>query len=168
MPGAISDSSTLMHLSMLGRLGLLQEFFGEVLVPPAVWREVVEEGRGRSGSQEVEEAARLGWLKIAAPTNQELVQLLKRSLDNGESEAIALALEHQPEVLLLDESDARRMADVYQLRKTGIIGLLMRAKHEGKLGSLRDELDRLRQEAGFWINDSLYQEVLQAMGESVD
>jgi hypothetical protein len=33
MPGAISDSSTLMHLSMIGRLNLLQEFFGEISVP---------------------------------------------------------------------------------------------------------------------------------------
>jgi uncharacterized protein len=49
MPGAISDSSTLMHVSMIGRLGLLREFFGEVLVPPAVCQEVVEEGQGRGG-----------------------------------------------------------------------------------------------------------------------
>lgn len=168
MPGAISDSSTLMHLSMIGRLNLLQEFFEEILVPPAVWKEVVEEGQDWGGSQEVEEAARLGWLKVVVPTNQELVQLLKRSLDNGESEAIALALEHETEVLLLDESDARKVADVYQLRKTGIIGLLMRAKHEGKLASLREELDSLRQEAGFWIGNDLYQEVLRAMGEPIN
>jgi uncharacterized protein len=135
---------------------------------PVVWKEVVEEGRGRGGSHEVEEAARLGWLNILEPTNQELVQLLKRSLDNGEAEAIALALEHQTEVLLLDESDARKAADIYQLRKTGIIGLLMRAKREGKLASLREELDSLRKEAGFWISNDLYREAIRVMGESTD
>jgi predicted nucleic acid-binding protein len=89
-------------------------------------------------------------------------------LDNGEAEAIALALEHQTEVLLLDESDARKAADIYQLRKTGIIGLLMRAKREGKLASLREELDRLRKEAGFWISNDLYREAIRVMGESTD
>ena len=45
MPGAISDSSTLIHLSKIGRLHLLREFHKKILVAPAVWREVVEEGK---------------------------------------------------------------------------------------------------------------------------
>ena len=50
MPKAVSDSSTLIQLSVLGRLGLLQEFYGHVLIPPAMWQEVVEEGQGRAGA----------------------------------------------------------------------------------------------------------------------
>jgi uncharacterized protein len=64
MPGAVSDSSTVIHLAAINRLLLLQEFHGDVTIPPAVWREVVEEGQGRAGAQEVEEAARSGWLKV--------------------------------------------------------------------------------------------------------
>ena len=45
----ISDSSTLIHLAAIGRLALLEQFFKRVTVPPAVWREVVEQGRGRAG-----------------------------------------------------------------------------------------------------------------------
>ena len=67
MPGVVSDSSTLIHLSAIGRLMLLQRFYGQVLIPPAVWREVVEEGRGRPGAREVEDAVRAGWLKIVTP-----------------------------------------------------------------------------------------------------
>ncbi len=70
MPGAVSDSSTLIHLAVLGRLGLLQEFYDQVLIPPAVRKEVVEGGQGRAGAREVEEAAQSGWLKVMAPTDE--------------------------------------------------------------------------------------------------
>lgn len=56
MPLVISDSSTLIHLARIGRLDLLQRFFESITIPPAVWREVVEQGRGRAGAIEIEQA----------------------------------------------------------------------------------------------------------------
>jgi predicted nucleic acid-binding protein len=165
MPVAVSDSSTLIHLAVLGRLVLLREFYGQVLIPPAVWKEVVEEGKGRAGGREVEEAARSGWLRVIAPANEPLVRLLKRDLDAGEAEAIALAVEQQADMVLLDESDARRVAGVYGVPKSGVLGLLVRGRLEGKLPSLRQELARLRQDAGFWIDEDLCRRALEAVGE---
>ena len=54
MPVAISDSSTLIHLAKIERLDLLNAFYDKIIIPQAVWKEVVEEGRGRAGSAEVE------------------------------------------------------------------------------------------------------------------
>jgi predicted nucleic acid-binding protein len=65
----------------------------------------------------------------------------------------------------LDELEARRVEDVYGLQKTGVIGILIRAKLEEKVASLREELDRLRNEAGFWIGDEIYQQALQVVAE---
>jgi hypothetical protein len=96
-----------------------------------------------------------------APANESVVRLLKRELHAGEAETIALAIEQQPDVVFLDESEARRVANLYGLRITGIIGILMRAKSEGRIMSLQDELDKLRNETGFWIDDKLYNRVLQ-------
>jgi predicted nucleic acid-binding protein len=48
----VSDSSTLIHLAGIDRLDLLKVFFGSIALPPAVWREVVEQGRGRAGALE--------------------------------------------------------------------------------------------------------------------
>ncbi len=168
MPEAVSDSSTLIHLALLGRLELLREFYHEVLIPPAAWKEVVEQGHGRAGAREVEAAARSGWLKVEAPVNELFLRLLKRDLDDGEAEAIALAVERGAKVIFLDEAHARRKADVYGLQKTGVIGLLIRAKIEGKFPSLRQELDRLRQAAGFWISEDLYRQALIAVGEHLE
>jgi hypothetical protein len=161
----ISDSSTLIHLAVIDRLDLLQAFFQQVTVPPAVWREVVEQGGGRAGAAEVVEAHQAGWIKFAEPTDAALLRLLKRDLDEGEAEAIALSLERTAALLLVDESDAREVADLYDLPKTGTIGLLIRAKTEGLIEKLRPELDKLRQQGGFWIAEPLYKRVLEALDE---
>lgn len=165
MPEAISDSSTLIHLAGIGRLELLKEFYGKILITPAVWKEVVVEGQSRAGASEVNEANNAGWIEVIAPTNESVVRLLGRELHKGEAETIALAIERHPEVAFLDELEARRVANVYGLRKTGVIGILIRAKLDGRIVSLREELDKLRTEAGFWIGEPLYRRALQSVAE---
>ncbi|MHB8974846.1 MAG: DUF3368 domain-containing protein [Pirellulaceae bacterium] len=46
------------------------------------------------------------------------------------------------------------------------MGILLRAKREGKMPCVRESLDQLRTEAGFWIDDSLYLAALAAAGEA--
>lgn len=70
--------------------------------------------------------------------------------------------------MLLDESEARRTADLYALSKTGVIGLLIRAKREGHIDLLEPELDRLLHRGGFWIEEKLYNRALNAVGEGKD
>lgn len=165
MPLVIADSSVLIHLARIGRLALLHDICARLTVPPAVWREVVEQGQGRAGARELEQARDAGWIEIAAPKDDALVRLLGRDLDDGESAVIALAVERQADLVLMDESEARRIADLYGLAKTGVIGILMRARRRGALDSLRAELDKL-QEAGFRIAPDLYRQALAAFGEA--
>lgn len=89
----------------------------------------------------------------------------ERELHQGEAEVIALAIEQHPEVVFLDELEARRLAGLYGLRKTGVIGILIRAKLEGEIASLREELDRLRNKAGFWVGEEIYKQALKAVAE---
>jgi predicted nucleic acid-binding protein len=161
----VSDSSTLIHLAAIGRIDLLRTFFERIVIPPAVWEEVVVEGRERAGALEVEQAKRAGWIEIQTATNLPLLRLLEHQLDAGEAQVIALAVEQSATLILLDESEARQIAALYNLPKTGTIGILIRAKQEGKIESLRTELDRLRGPGGFWIEESLYHQALQAVGE---
>ena len=137
---AISDSSTLIHLSKIGRLALLKDFYGSVRIPLAVWKEVVLEGEGRVGAEEVTKARDEGWIQIDSPKNLDFLVLLKRNLDDGEAEAIALAIENSPSILLIDETDARKIARLYNVAITGVFGILIRAKAEKKIDSLRNEL----------------------------
>jgi predicted nucleic acid-binding protein len=77
MPEAISDSSTLIHLAGIGRLELLKEFYGKILITPTVWDEVVVEGQGRAGAGEVNGANNAGW--IEGMCLAESTELLNRS-----------------------------------------------------------------------------------------
>ena len=85
---AVSNSSPVIHLSAIGRLHLLQQF-SSVCIPPAVWREVVEEGGNRPGTGEVRRAREEGWLSVVEPGNTALVHLLKQDLYPGEAEDLS-------------------------------------------------------------------------------
>lgn len=159
MSKAISDATVLINLAHIGRFDILHRVFSEVLVPPAVWFEVVEEGGELPGVNEAKRARSDGWLVLADPANNDIVKLLKRTLDAGEAEAIALAIEHEPSTLLLDESEARRAADTHELDKIGVVGLLILARKRGWISSLREELEALQQ-AGFWLDDAIVERVL--------
>lgn len=137
-------------------------------MPPAVYNEVVQEGREWPGSFEVSQGRQEGWIEVVSPANRPLVDLLQMDLHNGESETIALAVQLAADIVFLDESEARRIARVYGLSITGVIGVLIRAKHEGRILSLQEELDRLRNDAGFWIGDDIYSKALRASGECRD
>jgi len=89
-----------------------------------------------------------------------------RTLDLGESEAIALATQVDPEQVLLDERDGRRVAKSMGLPVTGVMGILLRAKREGVITSLGDALAALEAHAGFRIAHRLGQEMLLAVGEA--
>jgi len=65
------------------------------------------------------------------------VHLLEQDLHPGEVECIALAVEMRP------ETEARRIAGLSDLPVTGIIGLLLQAKAEGRVVSMREEMDGL-------------------------
>jgi len=154
----------LIHLAKIERLHLLRDFYGKVVITRAVWREVVEEGKDREDARLIKEAVEAGWIAVDSPANEPLVKILERHLHPGEAETIALAVERSA-LVLLDESEGRRVADIYGLRKTGVVGILLKAKLKGAIPSLKKELDALRHRAGFWISDELYSKALKFAGE---
>jgi len=158
----VSNSSVLINLAIIGRLELLKMKFEEIMVPKAVWQEVVIEGKGEPGAKEVSESA---WIKVKDINDKLLVTSLSQQLDDGESEAIALALENNADLVLLDERDARETAEAFSLELLGTIGILIWAKKEGHILNLKTELDRLINLAGFWVSRDLYERALAVAGE---
>jgi predicted nucleic acid-binding protein len=136
--------------------------FSEIVVPKAVWQEVVVDGKGKPGAKEVGESS---WIKMKNIKDKLLVRSLSQQLDDGESEAIALAIENGADLVLLDERDARETAETFGLELLGTIGILIWAKKEGHIRNFKAELDRLIKIAGFWISRDLYKRALVAAGE---
>lgn len=157
----VSNSSPLIHLGKIDLLDLLAEQFDQILVPKAVWQETVEEGGNEPDAKAIASAS---WIKVQDVPSSSLLTNLLASLDEGEAEAIALAMEIEADLILLDESDARKIAELYNLRKTGLLGVLIKAKQQRRIQSVKVYLDRLRS-TGFHLSTKVYNEVLEAVDE---
>jgi predicted nucleic acid-binding protein len=68
-------------------------------------------------------------------------------------------------LLIFDDQLARRMANIYQLKYTGTLGILVKAKKLGYLSSVSSVITILRQQ-GMWLTDSIINDVLRLAGES--
>ena len=159
----VSNASPLINLARIGKLDLLHDLYGEVTIPEAAWREVVVEGAGQPGADEVKGTT---WIKTHTVVNRQLVRALQQELDAGEAEAIVLASEMEAELLLMDERLGRETARHLGLRYTGVIGVLIEAKRKGLISAVKPHLDALRDAAGFRVSDVLYMRVLQDEGET--
>lgn len=159
MQDVVSNSSPLIHLAKIGKLNLLHEFFGVIAVPRAVYEECVVRPY-----KEVHAIKNAEWLKVFSVTGLYLVKLLESELDKGESEAIALALERNADLLLLDDADARQKARIYNIEITGTLGILLRAKKENKIESFSQITDELMA-TGFRIDAKLRNKLLAEAGE---
>jgi len=139
----VSDSACLIGLERIQRLELLPCVFAEVLVPPAVAEEF---------------GASLMWLKVVAPRDKGVVAACKAYVDDGEAEAIALALERGAEVLM-DDQRGRKLAERLNVPTRGLLGVLTLAKRMGRLDNVGPIIRELRQQS-FFISESLIAEVL--------
>ena len=95
--------------------------YAEIVVPPAVQREL-----SRNGIQ-----LDLSWTRVVAAQNQNDVAVLREQLDPGEAEAIVVAAELAADLLLVDEKGDRRIAIDRGLEVTGLLGVLAEAKARG-------------------------------------
>ncbi|MDJ0591543.1 MAG: DUF3368 domain-containing protein [Pleurocapsa sp. MO_226.B13] len=155
----MSNTSSILNLAIVARLELLPQQFGKILIPNAVLEEL-KVNEERPGSQAIREAISSGWIQIQQVSNEPLAQLLKQTLDRGEAEAIALAIELKADWTLLDECEGRKVAKSLGLNVTGILGILLRAKQVGELESLEPVIDDLINKAGFRIAPELLAQIL--------
>ncbi|KXB03493.1 hypothetical protein AKJ48_03820, partial [candidate division MSBL1 archaeon SCGC-AAA261O19] len=77
----VCDSAPLIHLSRVNELGLLKDLFGEVNIPPSIYREVVEEARelGKPWVSTIEGAIDDGWLKVTKIRGRKKIKKLAES-----------------------------------------------------------------------------------------
>jgi predicted nucleic acid-binding protein len=160
-PLVVADATPLIALAKIGQLDLLPGFFGNVLVPGAVYGEIVLAGAGRIGAAEIQTA---NWIHVEAIADRSKVDYLLTQLDIGEAEAIVLAQEKQADWLLVDENKARSIAQRLGLQMIGTVGLLLLAKEQGKLPAVRPQLDALRSHQ-FRLSQKVYESVIRQANE---
>ena len=128
----VSNTSPIFYLSSINSLDLLHQIYGEIIIPLAVFNEITDVGNTDPSATIV---PKLSWIKTQTVTNQSLVNQLKINLDQGESEAIALALELKANRLLIDERLGRKVAAQSGLSIIGVLGILIAAKQRNLIQS---------------------------------
>jgi uncharacterized protein len=157
----VADATPLICLAAIGKFELLGILYGRIIIPGAVYDEVVIQGAGRPGAAETAGAA---WVDRQVIKDAAKAASLQTYLDSGESEAIILAEELHADLVIIDESAARHEVAARGIAFIGTVGVLMQAKHRGLIPALKPELDRLRA-CGFHLTDRVYRACLAANGE---
>ena len=90
----------------------------------------------------------------------------RAQLDPGVSEAIALALEINADLLLIDERRGKTEANRLGIRITGLLGVLVEAKQQALIPAVRPLMDDLIAASQFRVSQALYNQILAMVGES--
>ena len=146
----VSDTSCLILVNKLGRIDLLRSLFGVVTIT-----QIVADEFGKTIPD---------FIQIENPRDINYQKILESFLDPGEASAIALALEKDDCLLIIDEFKGRREAKQLRLKYTGTIGLFIVAKEKGLINSVKDIINEIRK-TNFRISETLIKEAIMKSGE---
>jgi predicted nucleic acid-binding protein len=146
----ISDTSCLILFHKIGELDLLRKVYDSISTTPEVAQEFQEKLPG--------------WIKIESVKDKKYQDFLETQIDKGEASAIALAKEMESPLLLIDDLKARKLAKKLNLRFTGTLGIIHKAKQVGAIGAVKPLIEKL-QATNFRISENIIVEILRRNDE---
>ncbi len=161
----VSDTSPITNLAAINQLNLLQRLYTRLVIPTAVYNEMVRVDKLVPGAVEVQT---LPWIQTQTVASSQQVRVFRESQENidlGEAEAIILALELKADLLLMDERRGRAVAMSYGLQVTGLLGVLLQAKRNRLIPAVKPLMERLIEQADFRVSNQLYATILEFAGE---
>lgn len=151
----VSDTTAITTLLKAGQVELLQELFGQVYVPQAVWDELKAFHANLPDFVE---------LRLVSSASQRLSGT--ETLGRGEAEALLLAKELNAKLLVSDDRQARVAAKRLNIACIGLIGIVIQAKRVGKIASVRDLLETIETKGGLYLSDAVIAEALRLVDET--
>ena len=124
----------LIAFAKIAQLQLMQQIVGQLIIPDAVAMEISAYTPSGPGAIILADEP---WIEIKPLQSDTQLKLLLPTLDRGEAAVIALALERNADLVLMDELTGRKVAESLQLKVTGSVGLLIKAKQSwsNRIGS---------------------------------
>ena len=162
----VADATPLISLMKIGRLNLLERLFGQIVIPEAVYSELTTNVAFAAEVCQIEECS---FIKRVSVSDNKSVDMLRRvtGLDLGESEAIVYADVNGANILLIDESKGRRIAQTMGLKIMGTLGMFLEAFYKGILTSDEIEADMIRlRKSNRYIGDDLIQYVREKISKA--
>ena len=158
----VSNTTPISNFLHLGQLEILKKIFKELHVPMAVYSEIEAYFAGDNQWQKCLDED--FFIKAEIQTSAKIKELMTH-LHIGEAEALCLCIENNAKLCLLDDRDARIIARLNNIPISGTLGVLMKAKKMGIIESVKEPMDQLRTDHHFWIDDAMYNKVLNLSGE---
>ena len=146
----ISDTSCLIILDKIGELEILNKLFGIITTTAEVANEYGQELPS--------------WFEIREPSDRNYQSIIEASVDKGEASAIALAVELEDCLLIIDDLKGRKLALELGLTIIGTIGVIVDAKITGIIPSIKPILSKIKQ-TNFRISAELEILILKRAGE---
>jgi len=159
MRKVVSNTTPILNLLKIGKLDLLHDLYGSIMIPQAVYREI-EIGKNKNYYTDI---GRIEWIKIL-PIKTLSARSFLFDLDDGEAETIILARAESVDLMIIDEKSGRRYAINLNIPVTGTIGILIKAKEQGLITEIAPLLHELNDKST-WINVKLFEKALQLAGE---
>jgi predicted nucleic acid-binding protein len=157
----VSDASPLINLAKVGKLHLLKELFGKVLIEEEVKREAVDRGKEEYAPDAliIEDALREGWIEVKKISAVKDIQ----GIHSGERNSILLAEKHKC-IVLIDDEDGREVARAMLLKVKGTLYVLKKAVEKGNLRK-QDAISTLNEmmSGGFRISARIYSKFLDEL-----
>jgi predicted nucleic acid-binding protein len=148
----ISDASCLIALDEIGQIEILKSVFPQIVTTKEVSAEFGKELPTWISVKTLQDSAKRNELELV--------------LDAGEASAIALALENPKQsILIIDEKKGRKIAKQYNLEIIGTLRVLLLAKQNGVIPSVKNlvaELTRKR----FRFTNAVVNQILEEANES--
>ena len=158
----VINASPLITLFRSGQADLLPRLFTHIVVPEAVWQEVVLDEWEEWADRAARELSKQSWPVRAEVTSSPRVAAWE--LGAGETAVLSHALANPPLRAVIDDMDARRCAKTLNIPMLGTGGLLVLAKRRGLLPSVSEGIAKLRN-AGLWLSDEIVQILKTQAGE---
>lgn len=158
----VAATSVMLNLCRVQHDYLLQRLYQRVLIPAPVADEFTRLSKTQPRFSGL---ALPHWIEILPAPKSFPSEVIQAQLDIGESAAIALCLEQKADALLVDELFGREVASRLRIRTIGVLGILVDARNQRLISSVKSLLDRLEMEANFWVSPSLRLHILQLAGE---
>jgi len=155
----VSDSSPLVGFAILGMLEQLTDIFDDIMVPEAVFFELTVPGKPHY--KEIKSFLKN---KVVPVKNKIASFMLQKEVDEGEAEAIILAIENNIEDILIDDYKGRRAAKTRGLTPIGTVGVLLEAKKRGYVREIKPLMEKLINNR-IRIGAPLYKRALELAGE---
>lgn len=156
----VVNSSPLIALGYIDKIGLLKDLFDEVFIPEEVYNETVINGKNNL----VADAIKKYEIKIVNIKNTLTVDFLMEFLDKGEAEVIALSEERAIKNVLIDELKGRHIAEKHGFTVIGSSGILLLAKKKGLISNVRENIE-IMQANDIRISEKLKFIILKEAGE---